>query len=85
MEERLRKLEVALLHTGLLLMLHERAIEGDPLAQQRVSDLEDYSMSFKLGQRLIINDVKPSLEEAKLEFNLLKEELLNECSSGFNR
>jgi len=67
MEERLRKVEVALQHTELMLRLHQKAINNNP---------KEYSDSFKHGQQLILDDVLPSLEEAKAEFQLLKEELL---------
>jgi hypothetical protein len=67
MEERLRKLEVALQHMELHLLLHQRSLKNNP---------KEYSDSFKHGQQLIFDDVMPSLQEAKLEFNLLKEELL---------
>lgn len=67
MEERLRKIEVALHHTELMLGLHQRAITNNP---------NGYSDSFKHGQQLIFDDVLPSLQEVKNEFNLLKEELL---------
>ena len=67
MEERLRKLEIALQHTELMLRLHQKSINNNP---------KEYSDSFKHGQQLIFDDVMPSLQEAKLEFNLLKEELL---------
>jgi hypothetical protein len=53
MEERLRKLEVALQHMELHLLLHQKSLKNNP---------KEYSDSFKHGQELIFETVFPSLE-----------------------
>lgn len=65
-EERLRQIEVAVLHMDLMLNLHKKSLDNDEVV---------YSDSFKHGQQMIFDDVFPSMEEAKTEINNFKKEL----------